>query len=80
MRVVKYWNKLPDFVKLAEDVTDFKKKLEIFKKDNLDKAGNFWELSDAIFDRINDENRQSFADFMKENPYIAKRRCINLNA
>ena len=80
MRVVKYWNKLPDIVKSAKDVTDFKKRLENFKSRNLNKPGNYWELSDKIFDSINDENRQSFAEFMTENPYIAKRRYVNVNA
>ena len=28
---------------------------------------------------INDEHRQSFAEFMTENPYIAKRRYVNVN-
>ena len=78
MRVVKYWNKLPDIVKSAKDVTDFKKRLENFKSRNLNKPGNYWELSDKIFDSINDENRQSFAEFMIENPYIAKRRYVNV--
>ena len=78
MRVVKYWNKLPDIAKSAKDVTDFKKRLETFKSINFFKPGNYWESSDKIFDSINDENRQSFAEFMIENPYIAKRKYVNV--
>ena len=36
--------------------------------------------SDGIFDRINDENRQSYVDFMIKNPFIAKRKFVNVNA
>ena len=42
--------------------------------------GNYWELSDGIFDRINDENRQSYVDFMIKNPFLAKRKFVNVNA
>ena len=42
--------------------------------------GNYWELSEEIFDRINDTNRQSYVDFMIENPFIAKRKNVNVKA
>ena len=42
--------------------------------------GNYLELSDGIFDRINDENRQIYIDFMIKNPFIAKRKFVNVNA
>ena len=42
--------------------------------------GNYCELSDGIFDRINDENRQSYVDVMIKNPFIAKRKFVNVNA
>ena len=72
MRVAKYWNKIPDDVKLSADVDKFKNKLENFKKERFEVKGNYWKLSDGIFGRINDENRQSYVDFMIKNPFIAK--------
>ena len=80
MRVAKYWNRIPDDVKLSADVDKFKIKLENYKKERFEVKGNYWELSDGIFDRINDENRQSYVDFMIKNPFIAKRKFVNVNA
>ena len=80
MRVVGYWNKIPDEIKMADNVNDFKTNLEYYKKNCFAKKGNYWELSEEIFDRINDENRQSYIDFMTNNPFIAKRKLINVNA
>ena len=78
LRVVNYWNKLPEELRLANSVVDFKVGLEAYKKDNISKQGNYWELSDEIFNRINDSNRESYVSFMKENDYIAKRKGINI--
>ena len=78
LRVVNYWNKLPEELRLANSVVDFKVGLEAYKKDNISKQGNYWELSDEIFNRINDNNRESYVSFMKENDYIAKRKGINI--
>ena len=80
MRVAKYWNRIPDDVKLSADVDKFKIKLENYKKERFEVKGNYWELSDGIFDCINDENRQSYVDFMIKNPFIAKRKFVNVNA
>ena len=74
MRVVGYWNRIPDKVKMVENVTDFKHELEVYKSNFYDTKGNYWELSENIFDRINDANRQQYVD----NPYIAKRKLINV--
>ena len=71
--VAKYWNKIPDDDK-------FKIKLENYKKERFEVKGNYWEISDGIFDRINDENRQNYVDFMIKNPFIAKRKFVNVNA
>ena len=76
-RVVNFWNKLPDELKLAKNVADFKVGLESYKKDNISKQGNYWDLSGEIFNRINDSNRESHVVFMQENKHIAKRRGIN---
>ena len=82
MSVDKYWNKIPDDVKLSADVDDFKIKLENYEKGHFEVKGNYcnWELSDGIFDRKNDENRQSYVHFMIANPFIAKRKFVNVNA
>ena len=74
MRVAKYWNRIPDDVKLSADVDKFKIKLENYKKERFEVKGNYWELSDGIFDRINDKNRQSYVDFMIKNPFIKKNK------
>ena len=79
MRVAKYWNKIPDEVKMSENVCDFKVCLESYKQQNIDKRGHYWELSDEIFNRINDSGRKQYVDFLVDNPYIAKRRGVNLN-
>ena len=79
MRVAKYWNKIPDKIKLAESVDEFKSNLESFKKTNISKLGNYWELSDEIYNRINDNNRGDYVKYMNENPHIAKRRHVNIN-
>ena len=78
--VAKYWNKISDDVKLSADVDKFKIKLENYKKERFEVKGNYWELSDGIFDRINDENSQSYVDSMIKNPFIAKRKFVNVNA
>ena len=71
MKVVKYWNKIPDDVKLSADVDKFKIKLGNYKKERFEVKGNYWELSTEIFDHIHDENRQSYVDFIIDNPFIA---------
>ena len=45
-----------------------------------DKKGNYWELSEEIFGRINDVNRQQYVYFMTDNPHIAKRKLVKLNS
>ena len=81
LRVVKYWNKLENYVKRAENVLDFKILLESYKQDCIDKdssVGNYWELSEEIFNRIDDRSRESYVSFMIDNPYIAKKKNINI--
>ena len=79
LRVVNYWNKLPDELKLADTVTSFKIGLEVYKTNNFSKQGNYWDLADEVYSRINDSNRLNYISFMKENEYIAKRKGININ-
>ena len=78
-RVVKYWNKLPTKVQMSVSVDSFKRNLEEYKKRNLDTPGNYWELADEVFRRIHDDNRSAHIEYLKQNPFVAKRRGINLN-
>ena len=53
-RVIKFWNKLPEYVKNRKCVNGFKNALDKFRKNGLANKirGQFWELSDEIFTRI----------------------------
>ena len=76
-RVIYYWNKLPSHVKNAETVNQFKNRLDAFRKNNLDLSGHFWEISNEIFNRINDDTRESYVNFMKNNPIVARLKNIS---
>lgn len=73
---MEYWNRISDSVKLSNDVNKFKVKLENYKNERMSMKGNYWELSNEIFDRINDSNRQSHVNFMTENPFIANKLSL----
>ena len=80
-RVIRYWNKLSKHVKMATSVDSFKSRLEkykITKMSDFDQSGNYWELSNEIFNRIDDGDRGEYVDFMIGNPHIAKRRNISI--
>ena len=77
-RVVRYWNKLPEHVISADTVNGFKNNLQRFKDKNLDKPGNFWELSQEVYNRIDNSDRNSYVDFMLNNSHIAKAKGINI--
>ena len=53
-RVIKFWNKLPEHVKTMNSVNSFKNSLDKFRKNGKINGlrGQFWELSDEIFNRI----------------------------
>lgn len=76
-RVIKYWNKLPSNVKFSKTIDSFKNNLSKFKRDNFHLNGHFWELSNEIFNRIPDTNRESYVQFVNNNPNYA--RCRNIN-
>ena len=82
-RVVPYWNKLPPHVKKSKSVDMFKSQLETYKKsglcNNVNVIGHFWELSEQIFCRINDENRDDHVKFLIDNPHIAKLKKTNIH-
>ena len=48
---------------------------------NFEKVGHYRELSEEFFSRINENtgDRKHYVEFMKNNPYIAKRKFINVN-
>ena len=79
LRVVNYWNKLPEELKMADTVINFKIGLELYKKKHFSKQGNYWDLSDEVYSRIDDSNRGNYVSFMTENKYIANRKGINTN-
>ena len=81
-RVANYWNKLPEKVTSANTVLTFKARLEAFKIESIKKNtgyGNDWELSNEIFNRINDSDHDSYVNLMLTNPAIAKLKKINTN-
>ena len=53
-RVIKFWNKLPEYVKTKNSVNGFKNALDKFRKNGIlnELRGQFWELSSEIFNRI----------------------------
>ena len=84
-RIIGMWNKLPIEVKMAESVNSFKIRLEKFKRDNCDvyiDSGNFWEVSDTVLSKIEGPsyitNKAKHNEYLKENPYAAKKLFINL--
>ena len=64
---------------MSVSVDSFKRNLEEYKKRNFDTPGNYWELADEVFRRIHDDNRSAHIEYLKQNPFVAKRRGINLN-
>ena len=78
-RVLPYWNKLPTALKFSDSVKKFKVNLESYKLNQKSTQGNYWELSNEIFSRINDDNRDSYVNYMLNNPDVMKRRKITIN-
>ena len=83
-RVINFWNMLPLNVKLSNSVNSFKVNLESFKRDNVNGAcvGHFWETSSNVLSRIEGpsylSNKQEHNTFLSLNPYLAKKKFINL--
>ena len=79
-RCINYWNKLPDYLKDADNVDSFKKRLEYYKIDQIieGRTGNYWELSSEMFQRTETGNRDSYVQYLMENPGVAARRKINI--
>ena len=85
-RVVSFWNKLPTDIKMAQSIDSFKCMLEEYKLSyihaNVIDTGNFWELSNEVLDRIEGsnyvENKKVHNEYLKLNPFVAKKKFINL--
>ena len=69
-------------MKDAQTTKSFKNRLEEYKvrivKQNPNAAGHYWEVSNMLFDKINDSNRECYVNFMLDNPMIAKRKNVNI--
>ena len=65
-------------VKNSKSVNSFKANLEKYKMKNFNSNGNYWSLSEEIFNRINDEHRHEHIDYLMGHSYVAKARYINL--
>ena len=72
VRVIKYWNNLPNSVKYAPSVNAFKAGLDYLKSDNPDSRHGYWYLSQEIFNRIPDKN--DHVTYLKSHPEVAMRR------
>ena len=77
-RVTSYWNKLPLSVRSVKTVDSFKNALGNFKTKNYSTTGHYWDLSNEIFNRINNRNHSQYATFLRSNPQVAKARKINI--
>ena len=86
-RVMLFWNKLPSDVKNSQSLNIFKSNLESFKNKTralgISGCGNYWEISDEVLNRIEAgsylENKIRHNEFLKENPFVAKKKFINLH-
>ena len=75
VRVIKYWNNLPNSVKNAPSVNAFKTGLDYLKSYNPDSRHGYWYLSQEIFNRIPDKN--DHVTYLKSHPEVAMRRHIS---
>ena len=86
-RVMLFWNKLPVDVKNASCLNYFKSGLDVFKSQTkslgICDSGNFWELSNEVLNRIESgnylENKLKHNIYLKENPFVAKKKFINIH-
>ena len=82
-----FWNKLPVDVKNSSCLNGFKSGLETFKNHTkslgICDSRNFWELSDEVLNRIEGENylenKAKHNIYLKENPFVAKKKFINIH-
>ena len=82
-RVIKYWNKLPSFVKDSDNILNFKINLNIYKDGkHSDAEGHFWEVSEMVLSKIEGPNylynKGKHNEYLHRNPWVAKKKFINL--
>ena len=68
---------IPPSLKFSKTVDSFKNNLSKFKKEHFLLPGHFWELSNEIFNRIPENNRDEYVLYAQNNPEFSKRRGIN---
>ena len=82
------WDKLPSDVKMASPLNMLKSNLELYKNKTgalgIPGSGNNWELiSDDVLNRIEGgsylDNKMRHNEFLKDNPFAAKGKFINLH-
>ena len=82
-----YWNKLPNDVKNVSSLNIFKNALDKYKNDCLSsgfyRAGNYWDLSYEVLNRIEDnsylDNKPLFNEYLKDNPFVAQKKFTNIH-
>ena len=89
-RVICFWNKLPVYVKNSDTINMFKNNLESFKKSSINNMysnsspDHFWEVSNEVLRRIEGPsyltNKSTHNAYLRDNPYVAKKRFINLHS
>ena len=86
-RVVKYWNNLPNYVKLSTSINNFKVNLAGYKDKCIENiysgnTGNYWEVSEKVLSRIESPSylsgRPTFMKYLEENPFVARKKGINV--
>ena len=82
-RVKSYWNTLPIAVKTSPNVDMFKMNLETYKRQCINSMeSNFWHVSEVLLEKIEGPtylaNKEKHNKYLRENPYVAKKRLINL--
>ena len=82
-RVANYWNKVPQSLKDAGTVSTFKARLQKYKTETVSSGvsshGYFWELSETLLSKIDNDNHDQCVEFMINNPVIAKFKGINVS-
>ena len=80
-RVREYWNKLPMFVKTADNVNSFKSRLGLHKTKSHMVGGNYWDVSEQVLEKIegptSNISRQAYVNYMLENPWTARSIGVN---
>ena len=52
----------------------------MYKKNNTSKQGNYWDLAEEVYSRIDNSKHENYVTFMLDNEYIAKRKGINIKS